>query len=611
MNSSSPFICLGIESTAHTFSVGIVTGRGEILGLVGDTYLPESGGLHPQKVVEHHYNCFQDLIKRTLEQAKISIHQINLIAFSQGPGLGPCLRIGAAVARTLALKLNIPIVGINHCIAHVEIGRLFCHLDDPVTLYVSGGNTIVSAFDSGRYQIFGETLDLPIGNMIDMVARKIGIPHPGGPRIEALAAQGKNYISLPYIVKGMDLSFSGLFTNVSKKIAHTNSVTPEDHTDLIFSLQETAFAMLIEVTERAIAHTEKKQVLLTGGVAANKKLQSMLRYVCQEHQIEFQVVPFQVAGDNGAMIAWTGILQFFAQGSMTITDTKINPKWRMDEVDIPWRNKPIHFDQNPHLPFIISNKVPSSIHLPEFPNPLSNSEILTQVGLGGEIIRRGAEAVLIRTQYMNRDVIVKYRLPKFYRHSEIDSMLRSKRTTIEFRTLMNLAEVDLPVPPLYDLKADKGYFIMGYIPGNRLKDLLSSLPELQIFSLFEKVGEIIGRIHKINYIHGDLTTSNILVTPNHDMYFIDFGLAQNSSNIEDKAMDLHLFNRVLQSTHGCYYPQLYDAFLTGYRKIDANADEIINQIAKIELRGRYIPKHKRRKDTAINDVFDDDVNDLE
>ncbi|NVM37263.1 MAG: N(6)-L-threonylcarbamoyladenine synthase Kae1 [Candidatus Lokiarchaeota archaeon] len=331
-------LCLGIESTAHTFSVGILDFEGNIYSLINDVFIPEEGGLHPGLVREQHLNNFMKIINRALSEAKISIKEIDLIAFSQSPGLGPVLKIGAWVARMLSQLVDIPIVGVNHCIAHVEIGRLKCNIKDPLSLYVSGGNTIVSAFESERYQIFGETLDLAIGNMIDSFSRDAGLSHPGGPKIEKLALESKNYIPLPYVVKGMDLSFSGLYTSAKYLLQSKDYCKKYNLNDIAYSLQETAFGMLTEVTERALAHTEKKEVLLTGGVAANKRLQSMIEYISKEHDARFEVVPLRYAGDNGAMIGWVGILRYKAEGGHSISGTIINPKERMDQITIPWRS---------------------------------------------------------------------------------------------------------------------------------------------------------------------------------------------------------------------------------------------------------------------------------
>ncbi|TKJ27136.1 MAG: UGMP family protein [Promethearchaeota archaeon Loki_b31] len=329
---------LGIESTAHTWSVGIIGFDGTVFSLVNDMYIPEKGGLHPALVKEQHLNNFMNIINKALLEASISIHDIDLIAFSKSPGLGPILKIGAQAARMLTQLLDIPIVAVNHCIAHIEIGRLMCKIEDPLTLYVSGGNTIVSAYESGRYQIFGETLDIPIGNLIDSFARDVGLPHPGGPKIEKLAFNSNKYLSLPYVVKGMDLSFSGLYTAAKRLLESKDYNKKYNLNDVAYSLQETAFAMLTEVTERALAHTEKKEVLLTGGVAANKRLQEMIKYISAEHSARFEVVPLKYSGDNGAMIGWTGFLRYEAEGGHTVLETQINPKERMDQITIPWRD---------------------------------------------------------------------------------------------------------------------------------------------------------------------------------------------------------------------------------------------------------------------------------
>ncbi|MEJ2279131.1 MAG: bifunctional N(6)-L-threonylcarbamoyladenine synthase/serine/threonine protein kinase [Candidatus Lokiarchaeota archaeon] len=335
---SKKILCLGIESTAHTFGVGIIDFTGNVYSMANDMYTPEKGGLHPVLVKEQHINNFMDVIQKALNDANCTLKDIDLIAFSRSPGLGPVLKIGAIIARMLSQGLNIPCVGVNHCIAHVEIGRLMCDMQDPLSLYVSGGNTIISAFESKRYQVFGETLDLPIGNMIDSFAREMGLPHPGGPKIEKLAQKSSNYIDLPYVVKGMDLSFSGLFTAAKKLLESRDFNDLYTLEDIAFSIQETAFAMLTEVTERALAHTEKKEVLLTGGVAANKRLQEMIEYISNEHNARFKVVPQKYAGDNGAMIGWVGVLKYTTSGSDQISDTLIRPKERMDEIPIPWRH---------------------------------------------------------------------------------------------------------------------------------------------------------------------------------------------------------------------------------------------------------------------------------
>lgn len=328
--------CLGIESTADDFGVGISTFKGQILANARSSYVPIEGGIHPREAARHHAEVAGKLLQEAFAKSQIEPSEVSVVAFAQGPGLGPCLRTGATIARALSSHLNVPLVGVNHCIAHVEIGKLATGAKDPVTLYVSGGNTMVSAFDCGRYRVFGETLDIALGNCLDVFARKAGLHQkkgtPLGAIIEALASKGEELVSLPYSVKGMDVSLSGLLT------AATNMLKKREHKleDLCYSLQETAFSMVTEVTERALAHTEKTEALLTGGVASNKRLQSMIQVVADEHEAEFHAVPGEFAIDNGAMIAWTGVLAYTNGITTPIEESFVRLRWRLEEVEIPW-----------------------------------------------------------------------------------------------------------------------------------------------------------------------------------------------------------------------------------------------------------------------------------
>lgn len=334
-------ICLGIESTAHSFSIGIVDSSGRVLANVIDMYRPPQGwGIHPAEAARHHEEVRDDVLEKALEEAKIKLEDTNLIAFSQGPGLAPCLYKGFNFAQELAQKTGKPLIGVNHCCAHIEIGRLKTDLKDPITLYVSGANTQVLGFVSGKYRCFGETQDIGIGNALDKFGRSVGLEFPAGPKIEELAQRGK-YIELPYVVKGMDLSFSGIITAALNKHNACRSGGSERSKqskkallcDLCFSLQETCFAMLTEVTERALAHTGKNEVLLTGGVAANRRLQDMLETMCRERGARFAVVPREFSGDCGAMIAWLGLLMH-KSGMRTKDD--ILPRQRTDDVEVGW-----------------------------------------------------------------------------------------------------------------------------------------------------------------------------------------------------------------------------------------------------------------------------------
>jgi N6-L-threonylcarbamoyladenine synthase len=314
-----------------------VNDKGRVLSNVWDTYTPPAGwGIKPMDARKHHDDVAPKLLDRSLKEAKLSLDDIDLIAFSQGPGLPPCLHSGLSFARKLSKETGKPLIGVNHCISHIEIARLTTKLKDPVVLYVSGANTQILSFVEGRYRCFGETMDVGIGNALDKFGRSVGMEFPGGPKIEKLAKKGK-YLELPYSVKGMDLSFSGIITEAIRR--HKGGERIEN---LCFSLQETLFAMLTEVTERALAHTSKREVILTGGVAANQRLQDMLGIMCKERGARFSVVPRELAGDNGGMIAWTGILQKKAGVNVSPPENPsmdILPRQRTDEIDAVWVSK--------------------------------------------------------------------------------------------------------------------------------------------------------------------------------------------------------------------------------------------------------------------------------
>ncbi len=323
---------LGIEGTAWNLSAAIVNEK-DVITEVTDTYSPATGGIHPREAAQHHARYASTVISKVLKEAKgkgITPSEIDAIAFSQGPGLGACLRTVATAARMLAIKFDVPLVGVNHCLAHIEIGRWKTPARDPVTLYVSGANSQVLAYRMGRYRVFGETLDIGLGNAFDKFARSAGLSHPGGPKIEQLAKKSTNYIPLPYVVKGMDLSFSGLST-AATEVLKSNSLE-----DVCYSLQETAFAMIVEVTERALAHTGKKEVLLAGGVGANMRLREMLDIMCSDRDVSFYVPEKRYMGDNGAMIAYLGLLMYSSGDVMSIENSHVNPNFRPDDVDVTW-----------------------------------------------------------------------------------------------------------------------------------------------------------------------------------------------------------------------------------------------------------------------------------
>ncbi len=317
-------ICLGIESTAHTFGIGIIKDE-KILSNVKDSYTTKKGGIIPIEAANHHLNVKYEVLEKSLAQAEVNITDVDLISFSNAPGISPCLKQGMSLAQELSKKHNIPLMPVHHSVAHIEVGKLLTNAKDPVLLYASGANTQVIAFEGGKYRIFGETLDQGIGNFIDSFARYIGLGFPGGPKIEKLAEKSDNYIELPYSVKGMDISLSGILTKL-KQLYDTKKIKTED---LAFSLQETTFAMLLEISERAMAHTDKKELLLGGGVACNSRLKNMAKTMCTERGAKCFIPENSVLVDNGAMIAVAGLKYYNRKKKYEID---INPYQRIDEV---------------------------------------------------------------------------------------------------------------------------------------------------------------------------------------------------------------------------------------------------------------------------------------
>lgn len=327
-------LILGIESTAHTFGVGIANEDG-ILVNINDTYTPPQGiGIHPRIAADHHVTVGPRVLREALRKANLTINDIDAIAFSMGPGLGPTLRVGATLARALAIKFDKPLIPVHHGVAHVEIARWASSFEDPLVLLVSGGHTMVIAHSGRTYAIFGETIDMAIGNALDQFARQVGLPNPGVPHIEECATKGTKYIPLPYTVKGQDVSFSGIIEEALRLIKKGEPLP-----NVCLSLIETTYAMLAEVTERGLALTGKKELLIAGGVARSKRLREIMQYIANEFNTKISVVPPEYAGDNGAMIALTGLLAYKEGITINPTEAVTKQRWRLDEVETPWFKK--------------------------------------------------------------------------------------------------------------------------------------------------------------------------------------------------------------------------------------------------------------------------------
>ncbi|GMM37489.1 tRNA N6-adenosine threonylcarbamoyltransferase [Saccharomycopsis crataegensis] len=350
------YIALGLEGSANKLGVGIIrhpegspvahhTGA-EILANIRDTYItPPGEGFLPRDTARHHRNWIVRLIRRSLEQAGLaSIDDIDVICFTKGPGMGAPLQSVVVIARTLSLMYNKPLVGVNHCIGHIEMGREITGAINPVVLYVSGGNTQVIAYSKQKYRIFGETLDIAIGNCLDRFARILKIPNNPSPgyNIELLARKGltkpENFIQLPYTVKGMDISLSGILEHI-ENLAKNNDGGKYAPQDFCFSLQECLFAMLVEITERAVAHVNSNQVLIVGGVGCNLRLQEMMKIMVSDRDGSIHATDERFCIDNGIMIAHAGLLSYrMGDHVKDLREAVCSQRFRTDSVWIDWRD---------------------------------------------------------------------------------------------------------------------------------------------------------------------------------------------------------------------------------------------------------------------------------
>jgi N6-L-threonylcarbamoyladenine synthase/protein kinase Bud32 len=528
---------LGLEGTAHTISAGIVD-EYRILSNSSSTYVPEAGGIHPREAAIHHADNIIPVIKKAFDISGLSPKDIDLVAFSMGPGLGPCLRVVATAARAFSIKYNIPLIGVNHPLGHVEIGRKLSGAKDPIMLYISGGNTQIIAHEGDSYRVLGETMDIGLGNLIDKFARDIGIPFPGGPRIEAFALRGNKLLDLPYSVKGMDTSFSGIYT------AAKNYIGKELVENICFSIQETTFAMLVEVLERALYYTDKKEILLAGGVARNNRLRSMVSEMAKSSGYIAYLTDKEYCMDNGAMIAQAGMLMYLSGQRQDIMDTKVNQRFRIDEVKVPWINsKDLHISSN-----------------------------------------KGAEAVIKETQFYGRETITKQRARKYYRNQALDKKIRMERMKNEFNIIFQLKSNGINAPIIYDFDKYNFSITMQKVKGITLNRLIRGCHEYkEIISL---LGNLVAEMHNFSISHGDLNPNNILVL-NGKLYFIDPSMGKINCEIEDMADDLFLLTESFRSLYSDSN-ELERIFLEAYKNNSRNYDEIMKALINIRQRRRYV-----------------------
>jgi N6-L-threonylcarbamoyladenine synthase len=347
-------IALGLEGSANKLGVGVIDHPpspkpARILSNLRHTFVsPPGEGFLPKDTAKHHRSWVVTLVKHALDEAGIDLADIDCICYTKGPGMGAPLQSVAVTARMLSLLWGKPLVGVNHCVGHIEMGREITGAQNPVVLYVSGGNTQVIAYAEQRYRIFGEALDIAVGNCLDRFARTLHISNDPAPgyNIEQLAKKGKILLDLPYAVKGMDCSFSGILASIDilaadlkanpeKKDEITGGVITS--ADLCFSLQETVFAMLVEITERAMAHVGSNQVLIVGGVGSNERLQEMMGLMARDRGGSVFATDERFCIDNGIMIAHAGLLAYETGFRTPLEESTCTQRFRTDEVHIKWR----------------------------------------------------------------------------------------------------------------------------------------------------------------------------------------------------------------------------------------------------------------------------------
>jgi N6-L-threonylcarbamoyladenine synthase len=354
---AATMLAIGLEGSANKLGVGLIEhpapGKGHstanILSNLRHTYVsPPGTGFLPKDTALHHRSHITALIQRALREANRTIADISCICYTKGPGMGAPLQSVAIAARTLALLWDKPLVGVNHCVGHIEMGRTITKAMNPVVLYVSGGNTQVIAYASNRYRIFGETLDIAVGNCLDRFARVLNISNDPAPgyNIEQLAKKGKVLLDVPYAVKGMDVSFSGILARMEELAVLMKAgklqgpdgevVTGED---LCFTLQETVFAMLVEITERAMAHVGSTQVLIVGGVGCNLRVQEMMGIMAESRRGSVFATDERFCIDNGIMIAHAGLLAYETGQITRLEDSTCTQRFRTDDVWVGWRDE--------------------------------------------------------------------------------------------------------------------------------------------------------------------------------------------------------------------------------------------------------------------------------
>ncbi|TJZ65867.1 tRNA (adenosine(37)-N6)-threonylcarbamoyltransferase complex transferase subunit TsaD [Bacillus amyloliquefaciens] len=311
---------LGIETSCDETAASVVKNGNEIISNVVASQIESHkrfGGVVPEIASRHHVEQITLVIEEALSKAEMGFDDLDAIAVTEGPGLVGALLIGVNAAKALSFAHQIPLVGVHHIAGHIYANRLIGELQFPaLALVVSGGHTeLVYMKEHGSFEVIGETLDDAAGEAYDKVARTMGLPYPGGPQIDKLAAVGTDSIPLPraWLEEGSyNFSFSGLKSaviNTLHNASQKNEVIPPE--DLAASFQQSVIDVLTAKTSKAAKEYGVKQVLLAGGVAANKGLRAALQQeFSHSGDPELIIPPLSLCTDNAAMIAAAGTVAF-------------------------------------------------------------------------------------------------------------------------------------------------------------------------------------------------------------------------------------------------------------------------------------------------------------
>lgn len=330
---------LGIETSCDETAAAVVKNGTEILSNIVASQMESHkrfGGVVPEIASRHHVEQITLVIEEAMRKADVSFQQLSAIAVTQGPGLVGALLIGVNAAKALAFAHGLPLVGVHHIAGHIYANRLVTEMKFPLlSLVVSGGHTeLVYMEGHGKFQVIGETRDDAAGEAYDKVARALNLPYPGGPHIDRLAQEGKATIDLPraWLEEGSyDFSFSGLKSAVLNTLHNANQrgeiIDPKD---MAASFQASVIDVLVTKTVNAAKEYNVRQVLLAGGVAANRGLRAELeRKMAELDHIELVIPPLSLCTDNAAMIAAAGTV-LFAQGKLADMALNADPSLELD-----------------------------------------------------------------------------------------------------------------------------------------------------------------------------------------------------------------------------------------------------------------------------------------